>query len=93
MKRKRDKELKQREEAVAREVLMAHEVVVSTLVGCGSAPMRDLSFALVVIDEASQATEPAALVPLLLGCQQLLLVGDVGRCGEIWGDMRRYAEM
>ena len=32
-------------------------------------------------------------MPLLLGCQQLLLVGDVGRCGEICGDMRRYAEI
>ena len=33
-------------------------------------------FRTVLIDEASQATEPAALVPVLLGCEQLLLVGD-----------------
>ena len=69
-------ELKQREEAVAREVLMAHEVVVSTLVGCGSAPMRDLSFALVVIDEASQATEARCALALARARGAVVLVGD-----------------
>jgi superfamily I DNA and/or RNA helicase len=30
----------------------------------------------VLVDEATQATEPASLVPLLMGCSQLYLVGD-----------------
>ena len=29
-----------------------------------------------MLDEASQVTEPMALVPLANGCQQLVLVGD-----------------
>jgi len=30
----------------------------------------------VLVDEATQATEPAVLVPLMRGCRQLVLVGD-----------------
>lgn len=29
-----------------------------------------------IIDEASQASEPATLVPITQGCEQLVLVGD-----------------
>ena len=29
-----------------------------------------------LIDEATQSVEPASLVPLLYGCEQLVLVGD-----------------
>ncbi|KAG5187589.1 AAA domain-containing protein, partial [Tribonema minus] len=35
-----------------------------------------LTFSTVLIDEATQATEPASLVPLTRGCEQLILVGD-----------------
>ena len=33
-------------------------------------------FRTVLIDEATQSVEPASLVPLLYGCEQLVLVGD-----------------
>ena len=69
-------ELKRREEVVAQEVLMTHEVVVSTLVGCGSAAMRELSFALVVVDEASQATEARCALALARARGAVVLVGD-----------------
>ncbi|CAM9279136.1 unnamed protein product [Phaeothamnion confervicola] len=35
-----------------------------------------IRFATVLVDEATQATEPATLVPLLRGCDRLILVGD-----------------
>lgn len=35
-----------------------------------------IRFSTVVIDEATQATEAAALVPIVRGCKQLVLVGD-----------------
>lgn len=35
-----------------------------------------IRFSTVLIDEATQATEAAALVPIIRGCQQLILVGD-----------------
>lgn len=41
-----------------------------------SSPLRAIKFPTVIIDEASQATEPATLVPLTQGCEQLVLVGD-----------------
>ena len=43
----------------------------STAASIGSIPFRS-----VLIDEASQSTEPASLVPLLHGASQLFLVGD-----------------
>lgn len=41
-----------------------------------ASPLRAVKFPTVIIDEASQATEPATLVPLTQGCEQLVLVGD-----------------
>lgn len=38
--------------------------------------MDALTFDRVLVDEATQATEPAVLVPLMRGCRQLVLVGD-----------------
>ena len=35
-----------------------------------------MTFDRVLVDEATQATEPAVLVPLMRGCRQLVLVGD-----------------
>nr|XP_011460486.1 PREDICTED: probable helicase MAGATAMA 3 isoform X1 [Fragaria vesca subsp. vesca] len=37
---------------------------------------RDHGFDVVIIDEAAQAVEPATLLPLTNGCQQVFLIGD-----------------
>ncbi|KAL7753618.1 Vacuolar protein sorting-associated protein 52 [Sorochytrium milnesiophthora] len=38
--------------------------------------LRDAKFALVILDECSQMTEPGSLLPLRFGCEHLLCVGD-----------------
>ena len=48
----------------------------SSFSAAASSPFRAIKFPTVIIDEASQATEPATLVPLTQGCEQLVLVGD-----------------
>jgi len=50
-------------------------VVASTTAGCGSRVMRSQEFDVVVIDEASQLTEPDALAAANLGAR-FVLVGD-----------------
>jgi len=59
---KRAEELE--EEAVAA-VLDAAEVVTCTCVGAGGRALAERSFAVVVLDEATQATEPDCLVTIL----------------------------
>jgi len=65
------------EEAVALSAtLRAADVVVSTCSGAGDEGlMSEVTFSIVVIDEATQATEPAAMVPLVRAAAALL-VGD-----------------
>ena len=43
------------------------QVVAATCTGCGDPRLREFAFRMVVIDEASQATEPSTLVPLVKG--------------------------
>lgn len=57
-------------------IVNAAAVTVSAGPGKGSSPLRAIKFPTVIVDEASQATEPATLVPLTQGCEQLVLVGD-----------------
>ncbi len=61
----------------AGEILDEAEVVLSTCVGAESKMLSHRRFVLGVLDEASQAVEPATLIPLIKGCQAALLVGDV----------------
>jgi len=57
-------------------IINAASVTVSASGGPGNSPLRAIRFPTVIVDEASQATEPATLVPLTQGCEQLVLVGD-----------------
>ncbi|CAK9051030.1 unnamed protein product [Durusdinium trenchii] len=65
----------QRRQALHQAILEA-QVVCCTAVTAGGGLLRDIYFPLVLIDEASQATEPATLVPICHGCKQLVLCGD-----------------
>lgn len=52
------------------------QVVCCTCIGSGGDILDSMTFDRVLVDEATQATEPAVLVPLMRGCRQLVLVGD-----------------
>ena len=51
-------------------------MVVATCNGAGEARLRSQRFRVVVLDEASQATEASSLVPLVKGAECLVLAGD-----------------
>jgi regulator of nonsense transcripts 1 len=51
-------------------------IVFTTCAGAGLGVLRKVDFDVVIIDEASQITEPCALIPLVKGCQRAVLVGD-----------------
>eukprot|EP00434_Breviolum_minutum_P032058 symbB.v1.2.028350.t1/scaffold2996.1/size65695/5 len=58
--------------------LRAARVVVATCTGSGHELLSSVAFRWLLIDEATQATEPAALIPICRssGAQQLVLLGD-----------------
>ncbi|PRW21033.1 regulator of nonsense transcripts 1 (RENT1) [Chlorella sorokiniana] len=58
------------------EVLRGAAVVVSTCNGSGESRLEGQRFRIVVLDEASQATEPASLVPLVKGAECVIMAGD-----------------
>lgn len=51
-------------------------LVFTTCIGAGLGLLRSQNFNVVIIDEASQLTEPESLVPLVKGCSRAILVGD-----------------
>ena len=61
---------------MTKEILQAAEVVATTCAGAGESVLKGMSFPFVLIDEATQATEPISLVPATKHCQQLVLIGD-----------------
>ena len=52
------------------------EVICATCAGSGSDILERFSFQACLIDEATQATEPATIIPLTKGCKQVVLIGD-----------------
>ncbi|KZT63464.1 hypothetical protein DAEQUDRAFT_778932 [Daedalea quercina L-15889] len=51
-------------------------IVFTTCSGAGLGILRNINFDTVLIDEASQISEPVALIPLVKGCRRAVLVGD-----------------
>ena len=58
------------------QALQNAQIVCCTCIGSGADILDNMSFERVLVDEATQATEPAVLVPLMRSCRQLVLVGD-----------------
>ena len=57
-------------------ILNAAQVVAATCTSAGDPNLKGTIFPFVIIDEATQVTEPTSLIPLVNGCQQLVLIGD-----------------
>ena len=70
------KDIRNLEHDVIASLLDSAEVICSTTIGAGHHVLGDRKFPIVLIDEATQASEPSALVPIIRGCRQLILVGD-----------------
>jgi hypothetical protein len=54
------------------------QVIAATCTRCGDPRLKEMVFRVVVIDEASQATEPSTLIPLVKG------VWLLGRAAAVW---------
>lgn len=61
---------------LARKRIQGARLVFTTCIGAALGLLRDEEFSTVIIDEASQQTEPMTLVPLVEGCSKAVLVGD-----------------
>ncbi|KAK4697556.1 regulator of nonsense transcripts 1, partial [Phenoliferia sp. Uapishka_3] len=67
--------------ACEREILANADVICCTCVGCGDPRLAKFKFRTVLIDEATQATEPECMIPLTFGVKQLVMVGDHSQLG------------
>ena len=70
------RDIRRLEDNVVASLLDNAEVVCATTIGAGHHILGDRKFPIVLIDEATQASEPSSLVPIIRGCRQLILVGD-----------------
>ncbi|KAA0170315.1 hypothetical protein FNF28_01543 [Cafeteria roenbergensis] len=66
-----------------RAVLEEAEAVCVTCVGAGDPRLKSMRFWALLLDEATQATEPEAIIPTVLGCRRLVLVGDHCQLGPV----------
>ncbi|CCD20512.1 RNA helicase (UPF2 interacting domain) Type III restriction enzyme res subunit AAA domain [Trypanosoma vivax] len=71
------------EDRAVKKILAETRVVACTCIGAGSRWLRGFKADFVLIDEASQATEPETLVPLFRGEKQVALVGDHRQLGPV----------
>ena len=60
----------------AQKQISQSRLIFTTCIGAGLGLLRNECFENVIIDEASQQTEPESLVPLVKGCSRAILVGD-----------------
>ncbi|KAN0066277.1 ATP-dependent RNA helicase [Thecaphora frezii] len=69
--------------ACEKEILNTADVICCTCVGCGDPRLSKLKFRTVLIDEATQAAEPECMIPLVMGCKQVVFVGDHLQLGPV----------
>lgn len=58
------------------EILNAADVICGSAIAAGSPELDMIDLPVVFFDEASMATEPVSLVPLMKGCRHLSIIGD-----------------
>jgi len=77
--RQQSKELSQwanqLEERLTEQIILSADVVTATLVGSNNKMLKDFRFETVIIDEATQALEPANWIPIIK-CKKVVLAGD-----------------
>lgn len=78
-----EKKFKQLTRAAEREILQSADVICCTCVGAGDPRLSKLKFRTVLIDESTQAAEPECMIPMILGCKQVVLVGDHQQLGPV----------
>lgn len=78
-----EKKLKTLTRAAEREILQNADVICCTCVGAGDPRLAKLKFRTVLIDESTQSAEPECMIPLVLGCKQIVLVGDHQQLGPV----------
>lgn len=66
-----------------REILKAADVICCTCVGAGDPRLKNFRFRQVLIDEATQAIEAEALIPIVMGAKQVVFVGDHCQLGPV----------
>lgn len=60
----------------AASIIAGAQVVVATCAGSAERRLQDMTFPVVLVDEAGQATEPSTLVPITRGASCVVLAGD-----------------
>jgi regulator of nonsense transcripts 1 len=78
-----EKKFKTLTRAAEREILSNADVICTTCVGAGDPRLAKFKFRTVLIDESTQSAEPECLIPLVLGCKQVVLVGDHQQLGPV----------
>lgn len=78
-----EKKFKQLTRSAEREILSNADVICCTCVGAGDPRLSKLKFRTVLIDESTQSAEPECMIPLVLGCKQVVLVGDHQQLGPV----------
>lgn len=78
-----EKKFKTLTRAAEREILQNADVICCTCVGAGDPRLAKMKFRTVLIDESTQSAEPECMIPLVLGCKQVVLVGDHQQLGPV----------
>ncbi|RKF73804.1 Regulator of nonsense transcripts 1-like protein [Golovinomyces cichoracearum] len=78
-----EKKFKALTRAAEREILTNADVICCTCVGAGDPRLAKMKFRTVLIDESTQSAEPECMIPLVLGCKQVVLVGDHQQLGPV----------
>lgn len=78
-----EKKFKTLTRAAEREILSNADVICCTCVGAGDPRLAKFKFRTVLIDESTQSAEPECMIPLVLGCKQVVLVGDHQQLGPV----------
>uniref|UniRef100_A0A6U0THT0 Upf1 domain-containing protein n=1 Tax=Pinguiococcus pyrenoidosus TaxID=172671 RepID=A0A6U0THT0_9STRA len=65
------------------EILAAADVICTTCTGAGDYRLKNVRFRQVLVDEATQATEAEAMLPIVMGAKQLVMVGDHCQLGPV----------
>eukprot|EP00890_Picochlorum_soloecismus_P003014 jgi/Picsp_1/3713/NSC_06549-R1_regulator of nonsense transcripts 1 len=83
LQRSAERKFRENRKVLEQMVLSSADVICCTCVSAGDIRLRNLKFKTVLIDEATQSSESETLIPIVKGCEKLILVGDQCQLGPV----------
>ncbi|MCP3660456.1 MAG: AAA family ATPase [Bacteroidetes bacterium] len=80
---KEEREYKKELDKIRKTVIDDSKIIITTFSTSQMPILKDIKFNYLILDEVTQSTEAEIILPIIKGCEKIVLIGDVNQLGPV----------